>query len=169
MIAFLYRGMSIDDLLDGEVALDPARDFWGGNKELFLTYFKEIQQSGLNPTIHDTYDNPLQQLVTWSLRDLQDASIDFTPSYADAQSYARNYCGSQLLHNLKLITEQVDGFNPLRAEISKALAAARLRSHRQIVLKVRTDNNKFALTQWDEVVKLVKPLLHSEIEDIVHL
>jgi len=167
MIQFYYRGMSALSLCENSPILDPDRNFFGENHNLFTQYLVQLQQSGINQVIRDTYDNPLENILRWSLRDLHSPSIDFTPNYDDAVSYAQNFCGSQLLHNLKLITEQVNGFSDMKNEVVRVLNKEYLRPHRPIVLKVNANCGKFIFTEFDNIVKLIAPLSLSEIKEII--
>lgn len=165
---YLYRGMPALDLLSGDVILDPKHNAFGEYRDLFLRYAEALQalvDGGFEFTVHDTYDNPLSNIVRWTLRDLQSPSIDFT------ESYAQNYCGSQVKHNFRIIADAIGShgaaFDALTAEIKQVLAIDGENPHKPVVLK---DPRSDAFADTDHgCVKLVQPLKCSDIEEIIYL
>jgi hypothetical protein len=109
---YLYRGMSAKDLTD---PLDPR-----GNPledsvpviEECLTMLQRVVDAGFEFTLVErhwdkSYKHDLSNIVAWSLNDLRNPRIDFTPSYQAAREYSDNWQGSQLKQNLKYIAEHM--------------------------------------------------------------
>ncbi len=169
---YYYRGMSSLDLMPGETALDPAADPFGAHRELFTNYclaLKSLCDGGFEFDVVDTCINPLSRIVGWPLRDLASASIDFTPDYEDAASYAANFAGSQLKHNLWIIVNTLPVKLYLTEEVRNDLTAEAKRPHRPVVLKVCSKSAVFTPTAFGDIVKLARPLKYGDIEEIIEL
>lgn len=169
---YYYRGMSALDLLTGEIAIDPSIGLFGEHKELFANYFialKSLCDTGFEFNVVDTYTNPLSRIVGWSLRDLADATVDFSPNYDDAASYAMNFAGSQLKHNLRIIVDTLPVKLKLTDEVKNILYRETKRPHIPVVLKVCGERAEFTATEFDDVMKLINLLPYSSIEEIIEL
>jgi len=108
----LFRGMSLKDIVD---PLDPSRDpFEAIRPRLFLLLdvLQGLLDAGLKFRLREEHFgdvcwHELQNIVTWTRRDLEDTGIDFTSRREVAKGYSDCYQGSQLKQNFRYITEQL--------------------------------------------------------------
>jgi len=107
---FLYRGMGLQDLQEG---LNPDNDpFREIRPQLFqlICILENALSKGFQFTVHEDYSGmsfSLNDIITWSRRDLENPGLDFTSFYDNAAGYSRNFCGSQLKQNFKYITDHL--------------------------------------------------------------
>lgn len=107
---FIYRGMGLQDFQEG---IDPDNDpFSEIRPQLFhlICILEKVLSKGFKFTVHEDYSGmsfSLNNIITWSRRDLENPGIDFTSLYDNACGYSKNFRGSQLKQNFKYITDHL--------------------------------------------------------------
>ncbi|HBR71033.1 TPA: hypothetical protein DIC20_05430 [Candidatus Dependentiae bacterium] len=152
---YFYRGMSLNNLnLKSSIVLDPSQNPFKNIKNVLLEYNQllcQLVEKGLECNINDFYVEPLQKILGWTIRDLQNPGIDFTTNYADAVSYAFNYAGSQIKHNFNLIVNTIHEYKNhscfthidhqkfwhITEKIKSLLEHDKYIMHQPVVIKVR--------------------------------
>ena len=110
---YLYHGMSLNDLdLKSRIILDSKKNPLSNIVPLFMEYSEFLSgaiERGLEFDVNDFYVEPLQKILSWTMRDIKNPGVDFTTNYADAAAYAFNYAGSQVKHNFNIIANTISG------------------------------------------------------------
>lgn len=158
---YFYRGMSLADLdFKSKIILNPRKNPLKNMVPLFIEYSEfllNLIAKGLEFKVNDFYVEPLEKVLNWTIRDIQNPGIDFTTNYADAVAYASNYAGSQIKHNFNLITktihqcenqrcfnlEEKQTFRRMTKQIKCLLKQEHCAIHQSVVIKVKRSCKAF--------------------------
>lgn len=166
---YFYRGMSLSNLnFKTKIALDPTKNPLKNITPLLIEYsdfLLNLVKKGLEFNVNDFYVEPLEKVLNWTIRDIQNPGIDFTTNYADAAAYAFNYAGSQIKHNFNLITKTIHqcenqacfGFKEkqklhrLTKKIKDSLKQENGTIHKPVVIKVKRSCEAFQKDATNEL------------------
>ncbi len=126
----VYRGMDRNDLI---FPFNPKLRPFETVSNLINSFFStlnKLMQNGILFDIVEThfgisYKHSLQNIVSWSIRDISTIGIDFTSNYQAALEYADCWQGSQLKQNVKTISEYLIS-NRTRLKLSSILSEIEL-------------------------------------------
>ncbi|CAL7959140.1 conserved hypothetical protein [Gammaproteobacteria bacterium] len=166
---YFYRGMSLNDLdSKSKIILDPKKNPLSNIMPLLMEYSEfllNLTEKGLEFSVNDFYVEPLQKVLSWTIRDIKNPGIDFTTNYADAAAYAFNYAGSQIKHNFKIIANTIGrcknqpcfsatekkGFLQITKKARELLLLESSIKHKPIVLKVKRSCEAFQNNSIEEL------------------
>jgi len=166
---YFYRGMSLSDLdLKSRIVLDPKKNPLKDIVPLLMEYSEfllSMIKRGLEFKVNDFYIEPLQKVLTWTIRDIKNPGIDFTTNYADAAAYAFNYEGSQIKHNFNIIANTIGKcknqpcfnaaekkiFLQITKKVLELLSLENSEKHKPIVLKLKRSCEAFQNSSIEEL------------------
>ena len=166
---YFYHGMSLNDLdLKSKIVLDSKKNPLKDIVPLLMEYSEfllNMIKRGLEFKVNDFYIEPLQKVLTWTIRDIKNPGIDFTANYADAAAYAFNYAGSQVKHNFNIIANTIGKcknqpcfnvaekkrFLQITKKVLELLSLENSEKHKPIVLKVKRSCKAFENNSIEEL------------------
>ena len=166
---YFYRGMSLSDLdLKSRIVLDPKKNPLKDIVPLLMEYSEfllSMIKRGLEFKVNDFYIEPLQKVLTWTIRDIKNPGIDFTTNYTDAAAYAFNYAGSQVKHNFNIIANTIGKcknqpcfnaaekkrFLQTTKKVLELLSLENNEKHKPILLKVKRSCKAFENNSTEEL------------------
>src|SRR3990172_5264327 len=166
---YFYHGMSLNDLdLKSKIVLDSKKNPLKDIVPLLMEYSEfllNMIKRGLEFKVNDFYVEPLQKVLTWTIRDIKNPGIDFTTNYTDAAAYAFNYAGSQVKHNFNIIANTIGKcknqpcfnaaekkrFLQITKKVLELLSLENSEKHKPIVLKVKRSCKAFENNSIEEL------------------